>query len=559
MNHIRFFVIVVLFTVALLLLIANEQCWLLGDIPATRSSYVTQEQLQAALERLQTNILTDFDRVTANVTTAGPRAWHERAHVEELHEESARTMTELSTQHDGIRTMSGCLCLPKWKYRGIEYEGCTTTKDNPKKIWCYINVTAKCSISAPFKPRYDICSDGPKQPYDIRAQLLRELDFWFKVKLPQSTPLLEVRRAHRHHQALQRALRAPGIANASARFFERDPVPAQCNLQAALTYHMKLEDGGADGDNRMGEVERKRRARRQIGLNFHLARLAEAVRENGMPAIIALGTALAFTRECGAIPGDPDGDFLIPRSFLPDQATFDIFVAGLRRSGYYAHTTYGAPGSTGWQFSVEPVKEEFPKRDNTKPWAYFDFFIIDEDFTTGGCVNHPCRWVHYINTGEGQTRRCVSHPMSLQLVAWLGTTFWAPWPMHGYLVDEYGEHWSMRPGSKIEGGKKSKWPVYQNCHRRGSGLPEWTIVVDREAPEEMRRVNTLSLPSPASVVELQTALEEKHHGAIQRAHEDERKFLVAVGMRESAEKTDAQATLRNAMRLLRLLERERDE
>jgi hypothetical protein len=317
---------------------------------------------------------------------------------------------------------------------------------------------------------------------------------------------------------------------------EAGPLPPQgCNLTQARAYRRKHGDHS-------GRTKTAEDADRQKGLDYHLPRVVKALRKHGLPPIIAHGTTLSFHRECGAIQGDRDGDFWVPRSYFPTLASYTTFATNMQSSGYTCRITHGMFGAAGWQFVIEPIpgaiesneelrvglpvqamfaqdkkwyeakivgisKHEATGGDNMEDqttvdiawsddnevekgravdgktlrrswkanglYAYFDAFIIDEDFATGGCQEHPCKWTAYLSS-SGSIRRCISDPTAFTLITWLGTTMWAQADYENHLISNYGKEWTA-PG----GG------VYKDCYR--GGMPEWVKFVDKVRERERGR------------------------------------------------------------------------
>jgi len=244
---------------------------------------------------------------------------------------------------------------------------CELTTDSPKTPWCYYNQSIPCS-GAPVSNTFDTCdAEGlAGKPFLEKPLLLRQLAYWSGLTLPEETPLLELKRLERHekernvavlrvvakrlfeggvyqplpwvvneaeraahrYRAAQEAARKknnddadnhdhdhdhdhPGgvvVVDGVKYMVEAGPLPPKgCNLTQARAYRRKHGDHS-------GRTKTAEDADRQRGLDYHLPRVVKALRKHGLPPIIAHGTTLSFHRECGAIQGDRDGDFWVPRS-----------------------------------------------------------------------------------------------------------------------------------------------------------------------------------------------------------------------------------------------------
>ena len=222
-----------------------------------------------------------------------------------------------------------------------------------------------------------------------------------------------------------------------------------------------------------------------------------------MPPILEGGTALGFTRECTAIPGDMDVDFLVPRSIMEQPGRLEKLQKVMGEAGYDLTTNFGGPGLAGWQLTILAEGRIM----------YADLLVVDEDYETQGCAKPPCRWTWYLNADGGkEIRRCTTGPFHFQLVAWLGTTFWIPSPVENHLVGEFGYGWVNPKGG-----------VYQACYGT-SPQPGKTGTLVANPSTDFR--NNIRFRAGEDIVSLQTALEHQYRSTIDEARAWEQKAVM---------------------------------
>ena len=249
-------------------------------------------------------------------------------------------------------------------------------------------------------------------------------------------------RSHHHH-----------ISERRPKSCFQSPLSRVCIAIVGLHYELKLvvsttRVAGCDRSAVAKVLRARHRSRikmpftdRERAIHKHLPIIAALMRDAGIPAILGGGTALAFTRECAAIPGDPDADLLVPRSIMEQPGRLEKLHKAMREAGYKLRDSWRKPGQAGWQMTIKPKGQGM----------YLELVVVDEDYETQGFAKPPCRWTWYLHGDGGkQIRRCTTGPFHFQFVAWLNTTFWIPSPMKNHLVGEYGYGWGKPGGSAYE-------------------------------------------------------------------------------------------------------------